>query len=327
MKKSMAAYIQLLLNSSVKIKQKKSEEAIQKIQDDYELFEKVFGEHMKQRLMRPSLEVIGDVKNFFESSPDFLTVSVEKMRNLHGPSFNSATVKALLNLRTDMSPKEKAVVFKECKDILANFSSSDKGKTEGIFNNIDTKASEAEFLAEMTVKKEGEGDSEPQFIKEFADENEDDEFDMEAFMREGGIDLGELDDKTDELRNTKAKKIAIKKRDKVVEIKGSENMKGYLFMQVTSAEDSSQIFGKIFSTVTDTVNMVADTIAKKRTKRYFAIKKQRLFIYKNEKSDQAEENIIIKDIEVLNHDEDSKKSFYFLYERRVFRMEAKNAST
>jgi len=42
MKKTMAAYIQCLLNSSTKIKQKMSEEAISKIQKDYDLFESIF---------------------------------------------------------------------------------------------------------------------------------------------------------------------------------------------------------------------------------------------------------------------------------------------
>ena len=289
MKKIMAAYIQCLLNSSTKIKQKKSEEAIKKIQDDYDLFEQMFGEYMTKKAMRSSLEVIGDVKYFFESSPDFLGVSIEKMRSMHGPSFNNTTVKALLNLRTDMTPKEKATVFKECKEILAQFSSTDKGKTE-IFNSIDTKEGAAEFLKDMTVKKEGEGDTEPQFIKEFKDEAEEDELDMDAFLRDGGIDLGELDDNTDtqEDQNKKDKR---KKRDKVVEIKGSESMSGYLFKQVSNVEESSHIFGKVFSTVTDTVSMVADTLHKTRTKRFFAIKNRRLFIYKNEQSDQAEEDI------------------------------------
>ena len=62
MKKSMAAYIQILLNSSSKIKEKKSEEAVQKIQKDYSIFENSFEEFMTKKTMRSSLEVIGDVK-------------------------------------------------------------------------------------------------------------------------------------------------------------------------------------------------------------------------------------------------------------------------
>jgi hypothetical protein len=324
MKKSMAAYIQCLLNSSANIKQKKSEEAVAKIQSDYRTFESSFGEFMGKKAMRPSLEVIGDVKNFFESSQDFLGVSIEKMRNQHGPSFNVATVKALLNLRCDMSAKEKAVVFTECKNILSNFSHADKGKSEGIFNNIDTKGGEAEFLAEMTVKEDGEGDEEPHFISEFKDEiASDDEFDMEDFLKEGGVDLTGVQDIS--LRQSLAvKKATAKQRDKVVEIKGREDMSGYMFQQVSNVDDSSQIFGMIFSTVTDTVKMVADTVNKARTKRFFAFKNNVLYIYKSQDSDKAEEDIVIKNIEVLNYDEESKKSFYFLYDRRVYRIEAKS---
>jgi len=49
--------------------------------------------------MRPSVEVILDLENFYESGTEFLPISVEKMRKIHGPSFNFNTVKALLALR------------------------------------------------------------------------------------------------------------------------------------------------------------------------------------------------------------------------------------
>lgn len=228
MKKSMAAYIQCLLNSSVKIKQKKSEEATTKIKSDYELFEQIFGEHMTKKSMRGSLEVIGDIKNFFESSSDFLIVYIENMRKLHGPSFNIATVKALLNLRMDMSAKEKAVVFSECKEILANYSSTDKGKTDGIFNNINTQTAAAEFVAEMTATPEGEGDPEvDQKLIEGIDDD-DDELDLDSFLKDGGIDLEGLDEKQIEEAKM-AKKKRDKNRDKVVDIKGDVNNKGQLF--------------------------------------------------------------------------------------------------
>ena len=313
MKKSMAAYIQILLNSSSKIKEKKSDEAVQKIQKDYSIFERSFEEFMSKKTMRPSLEVIGDVKNFFESSPDFLGVSIEKMRNLHGPSFNFSTVKALLNLRTDLSKQEKISILGECKEILANFSNTDKGKTEGIFNNIDTKSGAAECLKDMAVA-DGENDGDDHIMNQFKDDEEDD-FDINAFLKDGGVDLEEIE--SEESKKNKKLKTKTTERDKVVEIKGSETMKGYLFTQVSSVDESSQFLGKIFSTVTNTVNMVADTIHKKRTKRFFTIKNRRLFIYKAENSDQAEEDILIKDIEGINNDEESKKEFYFIYKRKV----------
>ena len=312
MKKSMAAYIQILLNSSSKIKEKKSEDAIQKIQHDYKVFEQGFEEFMSKKTMRPSLEVIGDVKNFFESSPDFLGVSIEKMRSLHGPSFNFSKVKALLNLRTDLTNKEKLEILSECKDILANFSNTDKGKTEGIFNNIDTKNWAEEFMHDMAGKTEGENDSNNNIMDQFKDDEEDNDFD--SFLREGGVSLEDVQSEESKKKNSKEK---ITQRDKVLEIKGSETMEGILFTQVTSIEESSQIFGKIFSTVTNTVNMVADTIHKKRTKRFFKIKNRRLFIYKGESSDQADEDILIKEIEGIGNDEENKKEFYFIYKRKV----------
>lgn len=312
MKKSMATYIQILLNSSKNIKEMKLEEAIDKIQKDYTIFERGFEEFMSKKTMRPSLEVIGDVRTLFESSPDFLGVSVEKMRSLHGPSFNQRTFQAFLNLRTDLTNKQKQAVLAECKEVLASFKNTDKGKSEGIFNNIDTKSGAQELMQDMAVKADGEYDPDSQLIDQFKDEEEDD-FDINAFLKDGGIDLEDIESE----ESKKKKKVAAKERDKVVEIKGSETMSGFLFTQVSSVEESSQLFGKIFSTVTNTVNMVADTIHKKRTKRYFKIKNRRLFIYQNESSDQAEEDILIKEIEGINNDEESKKEFYFVYKRRV----------
>lgn len=327
MKKSMAAYIQCLMNSSTKIKQKKSDEAIEKIKHDYSCFEDVFKEYMTSKAMRPSLEVLGDIKNFFEASPDFLMVYIENMRKLHGPSFNTTTVKALLNLRTDMNSKEKAAIFSECKDILSRYSSSDKGTTDGIFNNIDTQGGAAEFLEEMTAKNEADGDAgvDPSYIDQFKDPDEE-EFDMDAFLKEGGIDLQDLDEKQIHDAKEQKKKEKLKNRDKIVEIKGDENMKGFLFAEISNIEESSQIFGKIFSTVTDTVNMLANTINKHRTKKYFAIKNKKLFMYKSKNAEFAEDEVVIKDLELLNMDEDNKKGFYFVYKRRCYRMEASKAA-
>ena len=183
MKKTMAAYIQCLLDSSAKIKQKKSEEAIEKIKKDYNMFESIFSEYMTSKAMRPSLEVIGDIKNFFESSPDFLIVYIENMRNLHGPSFKINTVKALLNLRTDMESNQKAQILLQCKEIFANFSQSDKGKTDGIFNNINADGGADESLEEIKAK-EGEGDEENSKLIDQLKEDDDEDLDIETFFKE-----------------------------------------------------------------------------------------------------------------------------------------------
>ena len=106
-----------------------------------------------------------------------------------------------------------------------------------------------------------------------------------------------------------------KKRDKVVEIKGDENIKGKMFMEVSAIQESSQFFGKIFSTVTDTVNMFANTVIKSRTKKFFSMKNRKLYIYKKKDSTVADDEIVVKDIELLNMDETNPKGFYLVYKR------------
>jgi hypothetical protein len=61
---------------------------------------------MSVRLMKTGIEVLGDMLSFFESSPAFISVACEKLRKQHGPNFKLSTVKAIMNLRTDMD-KEK----------------------------------------------------------------------------------------------------------------------------------------------------------------------------------------------------------------------------
>ena len=58
---------------------------------------------MTKRLMKNGIEVLGDLLSFFESSAAFVSVACEKLRKQHGPNFKLATVKAILNLRSDMT--------------------------------------------------------------------------------------------------------------------------------------------------------------------------------------------------------------------------------
>ena len=81
-----------MLNSSKKIRQKSSEEAIAKIKEDYEKIERRFGEFMTTRSMKNGIEVLDDLVSFFESSPAFISVACEKLRKTHGPTFNISTV-------------------------------------------------------------------------------------------------------------------------------------------------------------------------------------------------------------------------------------------
>jgi hypothetical protein len=89
-----------MLNSSTKIRQKSSDEAIAKIKEDYDKIASRFGEFMTTRSMKSGIEVLDDLVNFFESSPAFISVACEKLRKTHGPTFKIDTVVSYLILNS-----------------------------------------------------------------------------------------------------------------------------------------------------------------------------------------------------------------------------------
>src|SRR5258708_5038175 len=96
---------------------------------------------MTKRSMKSGIEVLEDLVSFFESSPAFISVACEKLRKTHGPTFKISTVKALLNLRTDLTKEERLMALKVCGEILDSFKNSDynnKNNKKGIFSNLDT---------------------------------------------------------------------------------------------------------------------------------------------------------------------------------------------
>lgn len=91
--------------------------------------------------MKSGIEVLDDLVSFFESSPAFISVACEKLRKTHGPTFKLSTVKAILNLRTDLTKEDRMVALKVCNEILESFKNSDysfQGTKKGIFSNLDT---------------------------------------------------------------------------------------------------------------------------------------------------------------------------------------------
>lgn len=215
--KTVISIIQVLFNSFSKIKKQKSEDAIEKIQKDYDMVKEMFEENMSKRLLRPGLEVLGDIKNFFESSCDLLTISVGKMRNEHGPAFNITTVKALLSLRTDLTKQEKNNVVADSLEILKQYRDEATTHKKGVFNNVDTASALQEFNEEMEDPNESNG------LKEVVEEED---IDIEDFLKQGGIDVEELDEKIEETEIEKAKRERkLKKKEKEVKkIVGREDM-------------------------------------------------------------------------------------------------------
>lgn len=216
------------------------------------------------------------------------------MRKDHGPSFNMTTIKALLSLRTDLSKEEKNQVIRDSKEVLTQYKDNHEGKKTGIFNNIDTADAAKEFNEEMKDPEQ------PKQANELASEEE--EMDLDDFLKQGGIEIDELDENfeaTEIEKQNKAKRNKEKETDKVKKIVGRDNMNGWLFKSNDDLNEDKALFDTVLNTVTDTFHSVVDNINKKRTKRYFRIKKGHLYWYLKEDSDKAQNDLDIKKIEHL----------------------------
>uniref|UniRef100_A0A7S3KKK7 PH domain-containing protein n=1 Tax=Euplotes crassus TaxID=5936 RepID=A0A7S3KKK7_EUPCR len=321
MNRTVISYVQVLFNSFAKIKKQKNFSAIDQIQKDYDLIEEMFSEYMTKRILRPSLEILGDIKNFFETTVDFLTISIGKMRKDHGPAFNITTVKALLSLRTDLQKSEKNKVLALSKELLDEYKDEGVIKNSGIFNNVDIASAAQEFNNEMkeaSNKAEGEGSS------QVSSEEEEEEIDIGDFLKQGGIELDELDEKQEEelRRSRKLTKRKKKKEDK--KIVGREDMEGWLFKSNEDLSTNKGIFDKVLNTVTDTISIVADNVNRQRTKRYFRIKKGHLYWYTKEDSDKAQNDVDIKKIEQLELNKDNPKMIFLVAQNKLYKLESSN---
>ena len=120
---------------------------ISKIKRDYELIEEHFSDFLTNRAMKTGLEVLDDIISFFEASVDFIAVSCEKLRKTHGCFFKLPFVKALLNLRNDLSADERNRAFQNCKEVLQSFSNLDRRVSASgeILSNLDTSAAAQNF--------------------------------------------------------------------------------------------------------------------------------------------------------------------------------------
>ena len=96
--------------------------------------------------MKSGIEVLGDLLSFFESSSAFISVACEKLRKQHGPNFKMSTVKAILNLRSDLTKEDRQDALKICKEVLDSYQDgkydqklkSKGGTTMGIFEELNT---------------------------------------------------------------------------------------------------------------------------------------------------------------------------------------------
>ena len=118
---------------------------------------------MTARLMKSGIEVLGDLLSFFESSTAFISVACEKLRKQHGPNFNLVTVKAILNLRTDVDKHERAEALTICKDVLDSYQDgrydlklkhkNGNTHTAGIFSELDMTQAEKSQKQQKLAEK------------------------------------------------------------------------------------------------------------------------------------------------------------------------------
>ena len=77
-------------------------------------------------------------------------------------------------------------------------------------------------------------------------------------------------------------------------------------------------------TVTDTIEMVADNIDKKRSKRYFRIKKGHLYWYIKEDSDKAQNSMDIRNIKQIEINQDNDKMILIVCNDKIYKLEHSN---
>lgn len=95
-----------------------------------------------------------------------------------------------------------------------------------------------------------------------------DEINMNDFLKEGGINLDEVDqqfeddDKDQELERRMSEKR--RKESQVHEILGKETYEGYLYKSSENATSEDALFSSILGTVTSTLKLVGDNIIRQR---------------------------------------------------------------
>jgi hypothetical protein len=149
-------YIKSLLTTAGK-KIKKIEDLTNKIRNDkneiLDAFKDVAGENLTQE----TLKILDDFINFLEISPEMISLSCSKIREFNGPQFSISTVKALINLRCDLSKEEKNDAINSCKIVLDNFSHEEKptsNKNSEFLENLEREINIKEQLEREEENKE-----------------------------------------------------------------------------------------------------------------------------------------------------------------------------
>ena len=91
------------------------------------------------------------------------------------------------------------------------------------------------------------------------DEEDDEEFSLDAFLKDGGINLEEIEAEEESKRIKEAKETwSMEKGARKSMVKGREDMQGELFKTSVKMEQKEGVLEEIFSTINSAVNLVAD---------------------------------------------------------------------
>lgn len=140
----MINYLKSLLTTAHK-KVKKIDELVRKLKDDYSLLLDDFSAILGENITIENLKSLNDFNNFLESSPDMIGIVCEKLREANGSSFTLSTVKALINLRCDLTKDERNEAIKDCKETLEKYDKTkDTNKGINIFSFVENELKKEE---------------------------------------------------------------------------------------------------------------------------------------------------------------------------------------
>jgi len=94
------------------------EELNEKLRNEGVLLKEAFKDvSLGKSAIESSTKVMDEMLEFFEASPEMISLSVLTLRKSHGPGFNVNTVTIMLKLRVDIDSSERKSILQACKEV------------------------------------------------------------------------------------------------------------------------------------------------------------------------------------------------------------------
>lgn len=169
-------YLQCLFHSATK-KTFQADKVAEKIEKDKVKYIETFGTITGKDTAKDDSEVLDEIRDLLDGNDANIPTICTRLRDKHGDSFNIKIVTVLINMRKDIPAPDKKNLLEQCSKILGPMPSSGdvKGKRKSIFMQLEADDSYEEEEEEKEEEEEEKKDPE-------------EEFDMEKFLKEGGLD-------------------------------------------------------------------------------------------------------------------------------------------